>query len=151
MGELSANAKETERNLKRMVAQLAMDPSSMKGKRRTNSRRSRRTGHGMEELASVEDYEAMLRAQTRISKEIFTDWLSIPHFIDLLNASDIDTTTRNDLFDILDADMGGSLGLDEVVTGLMKLRGPVSKNDIIAIRLKVRHMVQNIPLTEQEC
>merc|ERR1711879_347468 len=33
--ELSANAKETERNLKRMVAQLAMDPSSMKGKGRT--------------------------------------------------------------------------------------------------------------------
>merc|ERR1712050_391816 len=60
----------------------------------------------------------------------------------LLAEADIESSTRFDLFDALDADLSGELTFSEVIEGLMRLRGPISKSDIIAVRLKVRHITQ---------
>lgn len=147
--ELSESARETEKAIKRMVAQLSIDPAELKQRPKLSARQTLMKRHE-DKLPPEEKFEELRKLGARISKEIFQDWLHIPAFLSLLQASDIDTTTKYDLFDILDADMGGSLELDEVVTGLMKLRGPVSKNDIIAIRLKVGQLVQSLPSSDEE-
>merc|ERR1712046_297881 len=85
-------------------------------------------------------YEALQDADWAITRDIFNHWMENYELLEVLEDADIDFSNKYELFDILDADMGGELELQELVTGLMKLRGPVSKGDIIAIRLKVRHM-----------
>merc|ERR1712193_522894 len=62
----------------------------------------------------------------------------------MLEEVDIETSTKFELFDVLDVNMGGELGLDELIGGLMRLRGPISKSDIVAVRLKVRYMTKLI-------
>merc|ERR1712176_709488 len=75
-----------------------------------------------------------------ITRELFNWWLEEKEMEMLLLEADIETSTRFDLFDALDADLSGELTFTEVVAGLMRLRGPISKSDLIAIRLKVRHI-----------
>eukprot|EP00928_Gymnodinium_smaydae_P065815 TRINITY_DN48901_c0_g1_i1.p1 TRINITY_DN48901_c0_g1~~TRINITY_DN48901_c0_g1_i1.p1 ORF type:complete len:671 (-),score=92.79 TRINITY_DN48901_c0_g1_i1:478-2490(-) len=79
-----------------------------------------------------------------ISRDIFNSWLKDPSMIEMLEDIDIETSTKFELFDVLDVDMGGELSFDEMVTGLMKLRGPISKIDIMAVRLKVRFLTKMV-------
>merc|ERR1712186_12635 len=79
-----------------------------------------------------------------ISRDVFNTWLRTEEMVELLEEVDIETSTKYELFDVLDVDMGGELGIDELVGGLMRLRGPISKSDIVAVRLKVRHMTKLI-------
>merc|ERR1712228_463339 len=69
-------------------------------------------------------------------------WLRDPVLNNLLEEVDIETSTKFELFDVLDVDDGGELGLDELIGGLMRLRGPISKSEIVAIRLKVQYMTK---------
>eukprot|EP00933_Yihiella_yeosuensis_P046663 TRINITY_DN42240_c0_g1_i1.p1 TRINITY_DN42240_c0_g1~~TRINITY_DN42240_c0_g1_i1.p1 ORF type:complete len:216 (+),score=27.34 TRINITY_DN42240_c0_g1_i1:85-648(+) len=85
-----------------------------------------------------------------VTKKEFNHWLHQDALIELLEECDIETSTRYELFDVLDADMGGALEFQELLTGLMKLRGPITKSDIISISLKVRHltgMIEDIMTT----
>merc|ERR1712066_162767 len=75
-----------------------------------------------------------------ITRALFNTWLKDPQFLALLEDCEIDTATKFDLFDALDVDMGGTLEIHELVNGLMRLRGPVSETDIVAMRLKIRHV-----------
>lgn len=59
-----------------------------------------------------------------------------------LDDSEIDLSCKFDLFDVLDADLSGELEFEEMVDGLLKCRGPASKTDIIAIRLKTALLVR---------
>lgn len=60
----------------------------------------------------------------------------------MLEHADIDIHNKATLFDIMDADMGGSLSTFEVFQGLMQLRGPPTKGDIVGISLRVTHIAQ---------
>merc|ERR1711988_1675431 len=62
----------------------------------------------------------------------------------MLEDAHIETSTRADLFDVLDVDMGGELAIGELVDGLMRLRGPITKSDIVAVRLKVSYMTKMV-------
>merc|ERR1711957_203103 len=77
-----------------------------------------------------------------ITKEVFSMWLKDPEMLVLLEEVEVETSTKYELFDALDVDSGGELTVDELVSGLMKLRGPVSKNDIVATRLKVGYLTE---------
>eukprot|EP00930_Biecheleria_cincta_P047064 TRINITY_DN3255_c0_g1_i4.p1 TRINITY_DN3255_c0_g1~~TRINITY_DN3255_c0_g1_i4.p1 ORF type:complete len:774 (-),score=119.20 TRINITY_DN3255_c0_g1_i4:201-2522(-) len=79
-----------------------------------------------------------------ISRDVFQMWLEDVEFMATLEDADVDVSARAELFDILDVDMGGELSADELVTGLMKLRGDVSKGDIVAIMLQVRHLTHQL-------
>ena len=65
-----------------------------------------------------------------ITKAIFTVWLGDPQFIDLLEEIEVEVSTKYELFDALDVDGGGELSVDELVSGLMKLRGLVAYSSI---------------------
>eukprot|EP00929_Paragymnodinium_shiwhaense_P101265 TRINITY_DN6421_c0_g3_i1.p1 TRINITY_DN6421_c0_g3~~TRINITY_DN6421_c0_g3_i1.p1 ORF type:complete len:879 (+),score=251.29 TRINITY_DN6421_c0_g3_i1:150-2786(+) len=83
-----------------------------------------------------------------VTKDVFNTWLSDPEMLDLLETIEVEISTKYELFDALDVDSGGELTVEELVQGLMKLRGPISKNDIVATRLKVAYVTE---LVEDLC
>mmetsp|Transcript_3331 Transcript_3331/g.7852 ORF Transcript_3331/g.7852 Transcript_3331/m.7852 type:complete len:538 (+) Transcript_3331:15-1628(+) len=85
-----------------------------------------------------------------ISREEFASWFEDVDFVRVLDDASIDASGRVGLFDVLDADAGGELSVDELVTGLMSLRGPVTKGDVIGIHLKVRYLVSLIECSQTE-
>lgn len=76
-----------------------------------------------------------------VSRETFEEWLEDEEFVRVLEEASIDMSCKGMLFDVLDADAGGELSTSELVTGLMRLRGPVTKLDVIGVSLKVSHLV----------
>ncbi|CAJ1377036.1 unnamed protein product [Effrenium voratum] len=89
-------------------------------------------------------YRILQEDKVSISRDMFMMWLQDPEFTTMLEEADVDMSDKFRMFDILDVDMGGELSADELVTGLMQLRGDVSKGDIVAIMLKVRHLTYAI-------
>eukprot|EP00930_Biecheleria_cincta_P076612 TRINITY_DN63818_c0_g1_i1.p1 TRINITY_DN63818_c0_g1~~TRINITY_DN63818_c0_g1_i1.p1 ORF type:complete len:609 (+),score=113.64 TRINITY_DN63818_c0_g1_i1:66-1892(+) len=80
-----------------------------------------------------------------ISEDTFNKWLiHDERLLDALNDADIDLSAKFDLFDVLDADLSGELDFVELIEGLMRCRGPVSKNDVIAIRNKVGLLIKMV-------
>merc|ERR1712083_1009707 len=81
--------------------------------------------------------------KTRITREIFNKWLNDDRrMLNILEELDIETSTKYELFDMLDVDMGGELEFGELVEGLMRVRGPIAKCDIVATRLSVRYLTK---------
>eukprot|EP00438_Fugacium_kawagutii_P021552 Skav208793 [mRNA] locus=scaffold478:2568:13390:- [translate_table: standard] len=78
-----------------------------------------------------------------VTRSEFNHWLSTEkELLETLNEAEIDLSCKSDLFDVLDADLSGELEFEEMIDGLLKCRGPASKTDIIAIRLKTRLLVR---------
>lgn len=94
-------------------------------------------------------YRILQEDQVCISREMFALWLQDTEFTAMLEEADVDMSDKFRMFDILDVDMGGELSADELVTGLMQLRGDVSKGGIVAIMLKVRHLTYAIEEIQQ--
>jgi hypothetical protein len=86
-----------------------------------------------------------------INAEIFAGWRRNSHFIDLLDDADIDSSNAHELFDALDADMSGSLTPTEIVNGLLKMRGPITKADMIAIRMKMGYTTIMLHDIRRDC
>jgi len=63
-------------------------------------------------------------------------------FRDLLTELDISVEDQKDLFDTLDIDRGGTLDINELISGIAKLRGDARRSDIVAVILSVRHVCQ---------
>lgn len=78
--------------------------------------------------------------KVQISRGLFNAWLADKEVLGLLEEMEIDTATKAEIFDVCDVDRSGSLTCQELVGGLMRLRGPISKCDVIATRLKVRYL-----------
>ncbi|CAJ1370282.1 unnamed protein product, partial [Effrenium voratum] len=86
--------------------------------------------------------KALASLDVTVTRDRFSNWLDYQDFVDTLEFASVDTSIRIQLFDILDADTGGLLSIDELITGLMSMRGHVTKGDIIAMSLKVRYVSQ---------
>lgn len=101
--------------------------------------------HSTYEYAELTDRirEDMAEYDVVVPRDEFNHWLaSHDGLLDTLEDAEIDLSCKSDLFDVLDADMSGELEFEEMIDGLLKCRGPASKTDIIAIRLKARLMVR---------
>lgn len=77
-----------------------------------------------------------------VTREVFNRWLKKPELQSLLTEAHIAISSKAELFDVLDADSGGALETDELINGLMRLRGPLTKTDIVAVRLKTGYITQ---------
>jgi len=75
-----------------------------------------------------------------VTKDQFTLWLEKQEILDLLEEIEVDQSSKFELFDALDIDGGGELTFDEVVSGLMMVRGPITKVDVVATRLKMKYL-----------
>lgn len=101
--------------------------------------------HSTYEYAELTDRirEDMAEYEVVVTRDEFNHWLaSHEGLLDTLEDAEIDLSCKSDLFDVLDADMSGELEFEEMIDGLLKCRGPASKTDIIAIRLKARLLVR---------
>mmetsp|Transcript_69034 Transcript_69034/g.214298 ORF Transcript_69034/g.214298 Transcript_69034/m.214298 type:complete len:140 (-) Transcript_69034:130-549(-) len=83
----------------------------------------------------------LIDEEVSITRDVFNLWLQDPTFLGLLEELDIGAANKATLFDVLDCDLSGELGVDELISGLMKLRGPNEKSDVVAALLSIRHMV----------
>eukprot|EP00931_Biecheleriopsis_adriatica_P086509 TRINITY_DN6116_c1_g1_i1.p1 TRINITY_DN6116_c1_g1~~TRINITY_DN6116_c1_g1_i1.p1 ORF type:complete len:854 (-),score=179.09 TRINITY_DN6116_c1_g1_i1:74-2554(-) len=99
-------------------------------------------GHSLKLAAADAAFDVLSTEEVTISRTVFQHWLHDKDFINVLEDADVDISNKFELFDILDVDMGGELSADELVTGLMKLRGDVSKGDIVSIMLKVSYLTR---------
>merc|ERR1712238_297586 len=75
-------------------------------------------------------FQCLVDSNAVISRHAFLAYLSDEKFSETLQDADIEIAHGGGLFDFLDADMGGYLSVQELCSGLMNLRGPVSKPEI---------------------
>lgn len=89
--------------------------------------------------------EDMAKRGRLISRDELNNWLSTEQeLLDVMEDAEIDLSCKSDLFDVFDANLDGLLHFDEMVEGMLRCRGPVSKTDIIAVRLKTRLLVRMV-------
>merc|ERR1712032_1159267 len=69
----------------------------------------------------------------------------------MMDDLEISVSNRSKLFDVLDSDGSGSLDISELVEGLMKLRGPADKGDIVSAVLNVRTLQRSFKVFERDC
>jgi hypothetical protein len=79
-----------------------------------------------------------------VRRHEFNQWLHDPKLMKCLGKLEINTSNKAELFDVLDSDGSGVLEFDEIIQGLMRMRGPPQKSDIISALLGVRHIVTEV-------
>mmetsp|Transcript_54811 Transcript_54811/g.119933 ORF Transcript_54811/g.119933 Transcript_54811/m.119933 type:complete len:620 (+) Transcript_54811:69-1928(+) len=104
-------------------------------------------GYNPHTTQEYDELTASIRADmstrnVQVTRGEFNHWLSTEkELLETLADAEIDLSCKSDLFDVLDADLSGVLEFEEMIDGLLKCRGPASKTDIIAIRLKTSLLV----------
>eukprot|EP00928_Gymnodinium_smaydae_P011937 TRINITY_DN14365_c0_g1_i1.p1 TRINITY_DN14365_c0_g1~~TRINITY_DN14365_c0_g1_i1.p1 ORF type:complete len:576 (-),score=95.94 TRINITY_DN14365_c0_g1_i1:19-1746(-) len=77
-----------------------------------------------------------------VERDTFLEWMDDHEMKQVLETAGIESATKHEMFDVLDVNVNGTLGFDEIVDGMMRLRGDVTKSDIVAVRMKVRYMTK---------
>lgn len=54
-------------------------------------------------------YELLQNSGVTVDRRTFMQWLQEPNFLQVLENADVDVSNKFDLFDVLDADMGGKV------------------------------------------
>merc|ERR1711920_11789 len=73
-----------------------------------------------------------------LTPDFFEELRKYTEFQDILRDLDIADEDQLDLFDTLDVDGGGTIDLEELITGIAKLRGGARRSDIVGVGLVVR-------------
>ena len=73
-----------------------------------------------------------------IGRETFDRILTEPRVIELLEQLGVDEVDSVGLFDVLDSDDSGTVSTEELVDGILMVRGQLKKSDTIATRLAVK-------------
>jgi len=76
--------------------------------------------------------------------EIINEFVKDPIAIEALNDLEIDQEDHEYLSDILDPDNSGSVGINEFIDGLRRLRGVPRRSDIVSVDLMVRSIQQRV-------
>lgn len=84
-----------------------------------------------------------------ISKELFLLVIQDHHAQRLMDDLDLPHDRAN-LFEIIDADGSGTLGLPELVQGLLKIRGEINKSDTVAALLATKAVQAQVSELMQE-
>jgi len=86
-----------------------------------------------------------------ITKELFLLVIQDQHVQQLMNDLDLPADRAN-LFEVIDADASGTLHVTELVQGLLKIRGDLTKSDTVAVLLtakSVHNMVAELRAEQQ--
>lgn len=79
-----------------------------------------------------------------VQKEDFESVMADPEVQEILDDLDVPTDDRHRLFDVLDADEEGMLRMDELVSGIIKLRGGTRRSDVVHASLMCRSMRRDL-------
>jgi len=85
-----------------------------------------------------------------IGREDFDQVMEDPQIRLILEDLEVAVTSSSKLFDILDSNNNGSLDVNELAEGLMKLRGPADKGDVISATLTTRALQATLKDMQQE-
>lgn len=80
----------------------------------------------------------------RVDQSTFEEALDQEEVQALLEDLDVSCSTRDNIFEILDADGNGYLALNELAEGIMRLRGAPDKGDLVSSALMVRCLQKNM-------
>jgi len=162
--ELGESAEMTEAALKMVLAKFINEPRAGDNSKFMLKRIS---DDAMKKLASLTDagrsrsqmeqkrianeaFKVLEECHINITREVFQAWLKDPEFVRVLEEAEVDISNKFELFNILDVDSGGELSVEELLNGLMGLRGDVSKGDVVSILLRVRDILQRVERMEQK-
>jgi len=87
----------------------------------------------------------------RVTHDVFNRVMLDPQVQVMMDDLEISVSSRSKLFDVLDSDSSGTLDVAELVEGLMKLRGPADKGDVVSTRLMIRNMQSSFKTFERDC
>jgi len=79
-------------------------------------------------------------ARVEIERSVFELAMSEPDMLEILEELDICVEDTSKVFDTLDSNGDGSLQMNELVEGLMQMRGPADKLDMMQMAVTVRQM-----------
>merc|ERR1719265_1109921 len=82
--------------------------------------------------------------EMEITPEVFHDLVWDPEIGKVLDDLDISVANRETLFDVLDADGSGVISAEELIRGLLKLRGSAEKSDVVGVLLGMRALQKEI-------
>jgi len=100
-----------------------------------------RRGYTEESKAANIDYANL---QVHIDRKDFEVVINNDEVSELLDALEISVTSGAKLFDILDSNGSGWVDIAEMAEGLLKLRGPVDKGDMVSTVLMVRNVQKTL-------
>merc|ERR1719221_30985 len=92
-----------------------------------------------------------VRLNWRITHEVFNQVMMDPEVQRMMDDLEISVSNRDKLFDVLDSDSSGSLDVAEIIQGLMKLRGPADKGDVVSALLTIRTLHKSFQAFEKGC
>ncbi|CAJ1404691.1 unnamed protein product [Effrenium voratum] len=161
--ELGESAIETEVKLKMLLARFINEPAGDKPalammdrfsedvtSKLTNLTDIAKKRHQLEQrVCADEAFKLLKECNINITRGVFQAWLQDAEFVRVLEEADVDISNKFELFNILDVDLGGELSPHELLTGLLSLRGEVSKGDVIYILLRVRDMTHRLDQLQQ--
>eukprot|EP00929_Paragymnodinium_shiwhaense_P037068 TRINITY_DN19813_c0_g2_i1.p1 TRINITY_DN19813_c0_g2~~TRINITY_DN19813_c0_g2_i1.p1 ORF type:complete len:843 (+),score=208.59 TRINITY_DN19813_c0_g2_i1:118-2646(+) len=81
---------------------------------------------------------ALAEFNLQVSRSMFEKVVCEKEVSGILDDLEIGNGDRRELFDVLDADGSGNLDLQELISGLLKLRGGADKSDVVAALLCIR-------------
>lgn len=79
-----------------------------------------------------------------VTRDAFEKVIYDPAIERILDDLDVSISSREGLFDVLDADGNNVITAEELVGGILRLRGPADKGDTVAALLAVRSLQKNI-------
>eukprot|EP00931_Biecheleriopsis_adriatica_P072288 TRINITY_DN4642_c0_g1_i1.p1 TRINITY_DN4642_c0_g1~~TRINITY_DN4642_c0_g1_i1.p1 ORF type:complete len:702 (+),score=151.32 TRINITY_DN4642_c0_g1_i1:123-2228(+) len=145
--ELSDNTERIEFKMKAKIATLLLQDADLLKGLDKETRMALKDAENSKKGGSLRRLMSTLfkAPNVDISRQLFIKWLDEDkEFNDILNEASIETSAKAELFNILDADSGGTLDLQELFTGLMHLRGDVTKGDIIGMSMKLRYCISMV-------
>jgi Ca2+-binding EF-hand superfamily protein len=130
--EIETNRIETPEGRRSMFGRLlqrADSIASMKDVRQSNS------GENMAMAVTFDDFVALM-GDERVQEK--------------LDDLEIHISDKDKMFEIIDSNGNGALDVNELIEGLMKLRGPADKGDAVSAALMVRQAQRDINKLERE-
>jgi hypothetical protein len=85
-----------------------------------------------------------------VTRDTFMDIMENPRVKTLLEDLEVHIGDKEKLFDIIDANGNGALDVNELIEGLMKLRGPADKGDAVSAALMARQMQRDLRKLEAQ-
>lgn len=147
--EISNTAKMVEVNLKEQLLRLTLQSKSNGVPKDVEQAIVSLDDHYHSHMARVRaKFDLLASAEIAITRPAFLSWLKDRTFLHVLKDADIETANESGIYEVLDADMSNSLSIEEVYNGLMRLRGPIAKSEIVGLILRLQHATTL--LTEME-
>mmetsp|Transcript_52212 Transcript_52212/g.122159 ORF Transcript_52212/g.122159 Transcript_52212/m.122159 type:complete len:666 (-) Transcript_52212:58-2055(-) len=94
---------------------------------------------------TIDPHEGLERiTHMSVNKDSFTEFLKDPEVHLILDELDVPEEERLDIFEVLDANGNGTLQLEELIHGVIRLRGDPKRSDVIQVLLVIRSLQEEM-------